>query len=156
MSGSESVFTKMVWIECGKCGVSFGLSQEYQQKRQEDHCTFWCPNGHGRCYRGKTENEKKIERLEGQVCNLNRTSADLRERQDALPSDIRDAQHRARSYAHANAQRGAFWRGWDDRLCGREEDCCPYRTNRFGFRHAWFDGFGAEDPALVEEEVEAP
>ena len=142
--------TVMVWEECCKCGVPFGITQDHETKLRRTHAWFYCPNGHAQHYLGKTESEKKIERLEGQVCNLKRTSADLRERQAALPSDVRDAQHRARAYAHANAQRGAFWRGWDDRLCGREEDCCPYRTSRSGFRAAWFDGFGAEDPSLVE------
>ena len=140
----EKVITEMVWTECGKCGVSFGFSEEYRRRRQSDHRTFYCPNGHPRCYAGKTESEKKIARLEGQVCNLKRTSADLRERQEALPGDIRDAQWRAKLYS-GRAQRGAFWRGWDDRLCGREAACCPYTANRAsGFRAAWFDGFGAE------------
>lgn len=146
---SVSFTTVMIWEDCCDCGVPFGLTEEHQRRLRRTHEWFYCPNGHRQYYPGKTDNEKKIERLEGQVCGLKREWTDLYAKQSALPSDVKEAQERARKYAHANAQRGAFWRGWDDRLCGREADCCPYPTNRSGFRGAWFDGFGAEDPALV-------
>lgn len=46
---------------CSSCGVIFYMPASYVQKRQEDHATFWCPNGHNQYYPGKTDAEKYEE-----------------------------------------------------------------------------------------------
>lgn len=46
--------TTLVPIECGNCGVLFGLEAEYQRKRRSDRKTWYCPNG---CARAYTESE---------------------------------------------------------------------------------------------------
>jgi hypothetical protein len=40
------------------CGLTFGLDRKYVAARQQDHETFYCPNGHGRCYRGRSDIEQ--------------------------------------------------------------------------------------------------
>lgn len=51
-------------VECGKCGVTFGLSDSFIAARREDHGTWYCPNGDGRRYTAKNETEKLAEQLE--------------------------------------------------------------------------------------------
>lgn len=55
--------TTIVPVTCGECGTVFGLGAKYQEARLADHRTFYCPNGHGRAYNGKSEAEKLREQL---------------------------------------------------------------------------------------------
>ncbi len=140
---SVTFTTVMVWVECYKCHVPFGITEDHQNRLLKSHKTFYCPNGHGQGYYGRTPDEKRIDQLERQLAMKSERAAELAARTAALSSDIREAQERALKYS--NPQRGAFWRGHEDRRCGREEGCCPYPDNKFGFRAAWLDGFGAEE-----------
>jgi hypothetical protein len=133
-------------LTCSECGIVYGLESTYRARRRKDHDTWWCPNGHGQCYRGKTDEEKRIEELEAQNASLAGERRALLDADEALSMDVREARGRAVRYLSNRALRGAFWRGHEDRNCGREVGCCPYETGRGGFRRAWFDGFGADDP----------
>jgi len=57
-------------IYCASCGVEFCLPTEFATHRRRDHDTFYCPNGHRNHFPGKTEEQKKIERLEGRIRTL--------------------------------------------------------------------------------------
>lgn len=141
---TTQTFTEtLVALECGKCGVSFGMTETFYNRRRKDHKSWWCPNGCCRAYKGETDEEREIRQLRSRAAYFD----EQRTRLMTAPSDVKDATHRAQHYG--KAQRGAFWRGHEDRNCGRETGCCPYPTSRFGFRSAWFDGFGAdyEEPA---------
>lgn len=46
---------------CARCGVAFGITQDLEHRRREDHDTFYCPHGHPNVFRGKTEAEKLRE-----------------------------------------------------------------------------------------------
>jgi hypothetical protein len=124
----------------------YGLESTYRASRRNDHKTFWCPNGHGQHYPGKTDQERAIHELEIEKARLIRENRGLVAADEALSMDVREARGRAVRYLSNRALRGAFWRGHEDRNCGREVGCCPYETGRGGFRRAWFDGFGADDP----------
>jgi len=41
-------------IFCYKCGVCFGMTDDMDNMRQRDKDTFYCPNGHGQVYSGKS------------------------------------------------------------------------------------------------------
>lgn len=43
---------------CINCGVVFGITEELERQRQEDHNWFYCPNGHAQRYTAKTEAER--------------------------------------------------------------------------------------------------
>lgn len=53
---------------CCNCGVPFFMPTDfYKQKLNNPNESFYCPNGHGQHYTGKTEAQKlreKLERLE--------------------------------------------------------------------------------------------
>lgn len=51
-------------IECANCGMPFGVTESFQNRRRDDHKGFMCPNGHSNVYNGKTEAEKLREQLE--------------------------------------------------------------------------------------------
>lgn len=143
---SVTFATTMVWIECCNCGIPFGLTEDHQKRLRQTHEWFYCPNGHHQHYPGKTAEEKRIAELEADNARLARARREMVEADEALSWDVKDARRRAMRYRHNRALKGAFWRGHEDRNCGREIGCCPYETNRGGFRAAWLDGFGAEDP----------
>lgn len=53
-------------LNCASCGVVFGITAEYRDRRRIDHASFTCPNGHTNVFRGPTEEEKQIEQLKRQ------------------------------------------------------------------------------------------
>lgn len=57
---------EFVTILCSaeKCGLQFALPADFVNSRREDHNSFYCPNGHSRCYPAKTQEENKIANLE--------------------------------------------------------------------------------------------
>lgn len=40
------------------CGVTFGLTDGFEDRRKEDHKSFYCPNGHSMSYRGETDSAR--------------------------------------------------------------------------------------------------
>ncbi len=48
---------------CIACGVIFAMPRQLRQRRLEDHGEFYCPNGHGQRFIGKTEAEKLRDQL---------------------------------------------------------------------------------------------
>lgn len=50
--------------ECCACGVRFAIPTTLREQLRETHRTFYCPNGHGQSYSGKTKAERLAEELE--------------------------------------------------------------------------------------------
>lgn len=46
---------EMTCICCGECGIEFSVPSAWQKARQESKETFYCPNGHRRMFRSKSE-----------------------------------------------------------------------------------------------------
>lgn len=62
--GYVQTFIGTLIIEnCCNCGVTFGLEKDLYNRRREDHKDFYCPNGHGQHYTGKSETEKAKDEL---------------------------------------------------------------------------------------------
>lgn len=148
---TQNFTVTMVWEDCCFCGIAFGMTKDFEQRRREDHQSFYCPNGHGQSYRGKTAQQKRIDQLKRQVAHQSEWNEELIRERAALTSEQRDlARHVAANYEGANAQKGAFWRGHTAKECDECIDSCPYPTNRYGFRTAWYDGYGAGDPEAAD------
>lgn len=62
---SQSVIITLETTTCFRhdCGVVFGMEKEYYDGRVKDHQTFYCPNGHGQHFVGRTELDKAREAL---------------------------------------------------------------------------------------------
>lgn len=49
-------------LACADCGMPFGIDKEFEDRRREDHRTFYCPNGHPQSYGQRTEAEREKSR----------------------------------------------------------------------------------------------
>ena len=63
--------------ECPSCGVPFGLTADYTERRRQDHETFYCPNGHTLSYSQENRDEKLQRQLEQTSSQLARTQTSL-------------------------------------------------------------------------------
>lgn len=57
-------FVDMVLEECCACGTAFMIPKRMKTALLNSKNTFYCPNGHGQSYVGKTEAEKLKEKLD--------------------------------------------------------------------------------------------
>lgn len=71
------------------CGVSFAVEDGFDDRRREDHATFYCPNGHSLSYSGKTEAEKERERADRLQRQVEQRERDIRFEQHRLDSERR-------------------------------------------------------------------
>lgn len=51
-------------IECARCGIDFGIGDEYMSARRKDHGTFYCPSGHPNWYPEDNTEERLRKDLE--------------------------------------------------------------------------------------------
>lgn len=51
-------------IDCANCGMPFGVTPDFEDRRRKDHKPFYCPHGHSNVYSHETEEEKLRKRLE--------------------------------------------------------------------------------------------
>ena len=49
--------------ECCNCGMPFAMTEDFHDRRRNDHELFYCPYGHEQYYSGKSNEEKLKERL---------------------------------------------------------------------------------------------
>ena len=56
---TASIYVRVVIepIECYKCGVTFGMAQQFNADRLRDGGTFYCPAGHGQVYGNSTKDQ---------------------------------------------------------------------------------------------------
>lgn len=64
---------EIITEECCACGVIYGLTTEYQERRRNDHKSFHCPNGHPQSYLGESEAEKNARLLKEEQARHART-----------------------------------------------------------------------------------
>ncbi len=74
---SQTRMVTLDLVECCKCGVAFGLTEEYEENRRQDHVWFWCPNGHQQHYSHESREEKLKRQLEQTSSQLARTQSSL-------------------------------------------------------------------------------
>jgi hypothetical protein len=60
---TQTFIGTLVVQTCCNCGMAFGVEQNYDAARREDHKNFHCPAGHPQHYTGKTKAEKLSEQL---------------------------------------------------------------------------------------------
>lgn len=72
---------RLVAMDCGDCGVSFGLGSEFIKARRKDQRTFYCPNGHPRFYPEPKVSE--ADRLREQLSAARSLAQRERDRRDA-------------------------------------------------------------------------
>ena len=63
--------------ECPSCGIVYGLTVDYEDRRRQDHETFYCPNGHNLSYKQESREEKLKRQLAYTSEDLARTQGRL-------------------------------------------------------------------------------
>ena len=85
-------------INCADCSVSFCMPNEMATRRRASHKAFYCPNGHGNYYAGKSEEEKLKENLAKETARLQvALSRENSERARADKLDKKLASHKKRA-----------------------------------------------------------
>jgi hypothetical protein len=51
----------MTILDCASCGVIYGITAEFEQRRRDDGVSFYCPNGHRQGY-GKSAADLEREK----------------------------------------------------------------------------------------------
>ncbi len=74
-------------VDCPNCGMSFAITEEFENRRRDDGHSFYCPHGHSMSYGDTTQKQLQREREK---------SARLTARLDQVKAD-RDAAERSRS-----------------------------------------------------------
>jgi len=74
-------YIEFVLEECTKCGIPFLMPEEFNKQLREKKSTqsFYCPNGHGMHYTGKTEAQLLREELEAHKRSCQLTKDRLRD-----------------------------------------------------------------------------
>jgi DNA-binding transcriptional regulator YiaG len=86
--------------QCCNCGVAFAMTADFMRRRRNDRKTFFCPNGHGQHYVGKTEAEKLREELERKQNALDaerRRAVALEQQRDQIAKAHRKMRDRVRN-----------------------------------------------------------
>ena len=132
----------MVWVECSNCGVSFGLTEEFQSRRRRDRKSFYCPNGHSQWYPGKSEKQllqEEKDRVARLQAEIDQKAEALRDAYDGLPGDLVVARCDAARFSIR--RQTAWWNGYRDAEGGgKSEEDCSYPA-AFGWKGAWLRGF---------------
>jgi hypothetical protein len=139
VTGETTIGAVPLWVDsCCVCGVIYAVTVDFDKARRSDRARFFCPNGHGQSYQGKTEEQKLRERLE-------------RAEQDR---DRAEAGRRAATDQAAAAERSArAYRGHLTRLRNRiANGVCPCCNRSFANVRAHIAG---QHPEWAAEHVDA-
>ncbi|MES2524062.1 MAG: hypothetical protein V4617_15250 [Gemmatimonadota bacterium] len=89
--------TKLATLTCCNCGMLFAMPAEVEQRRRDDHKTFYCPNGHGQSYSGKSEAELLRDQLAKKTHEIEQAQANAkhyRESRDRVEEQKRHIERR--------------------------------------------------------------
>lgn len=130
-------------IECCNCHMDFGMTQELYEARKKDHDWFYCPAGHKQYFTAKSKEEKLRDEVAREKHLREQAEARHEHFTGAMTRSRRYATQVAKRYANSPAQKGAFWKGFEARMCGSDETCCPYpdEPRTYQFRRVWMEGF---------------
>lgn len=78
--------------ENGGCGVEFAMTRDYYNVTKRTGRTWYCPNGHGRAWTGKTDSEKLADSQAREVALRDQVDAAVREAERVRGALLRDRQ----------------------------------------------------------------
>jgi len=74
---------------CANCGIVFAFPEHNMDKFRENHNTFYCPNGHGNVFKGRTEAERLRDELKRKEQELAHTVERKLQAENALATSNR-------------------------------------------------------------------
>lgn len=99
-----TIFRTLTAIACAKCGVTFGLDAEFEERHRENHASFYCPNGHSNYFPGKTAMEKRVEQAEADAKRAKADAEWNRQRRESAEREAKIQTHRARALKGAQTK----------------------------------------------------
>lgn len=90
--------TDLIIMTCPCCGITYAMPQMLQANaydRGKREIVWYCPNGHELGYNGKSEDEKKAERLERQLRLEREPAARLAAQRDQAKAEAKAHKGRA-------------------------------------------------------------
>lgn len=100
MSATQTYIGTLVIEECCDCGIAFGITKDFRERRLADHKLFYCPKGHGQYFSGKSEKEK----LQDQVNSLLSKNMSLQVRRDELINEVQQVKYSLRAQKAAKTK----------------------------------------------------
>lgn len=92
-------YITLIGHECPSCGVVYGLSESYQEHRQNDSKGWKCPNGHSVVFK-----DSDNLRLKRRVETLEQQEADLSQRLKHSREETQDQKHKTRAQKAAKTR----------------------------------------------------
>lgn len=83
------VVVQLVSMTCS-CGIVYGIPETYRKARQDDHKTFYCPNGCNRHYPSESIEEKLRKQLHAKELEATRANQALTAEQRLREAAQRD------------------------------------------------------------------
>lgn len=128
----EGVRVDLFVTDCANCGVVFAMTEEFEERRRDDHRTWYCPNGHPLVFKGKSDADRERER------------AEAAERELAFARRQRDS---ARAEGEHERRRAAAARGQVTRIRNRiKAGICPVQSCRANLGDRVRDHLRTEHP----------
>lgn len=79
------------WHECPTCGIGYGITPDFEQRRQNDGESFYCPRGHTASY-----HTSELDRVKKQLAAV--------EYDRDFQKEQRENERRAKEHAQASAR----------------------------------------------------
>lgn len=99
--GHTQTFTEVLCVvHCAHCGIPFGMTQDFEQRRRNDHEGFYCPKGHSNWYSSKSE----AEILKQQLQEKERENQFKQQRIDSLHNTVTEKNNSIRSLKGAKTR----------------------------------------------------
>lgn len=89
--------SEMYVTDCPTCGVIYGITADFEDRRREDHKSFYCPNGHSVVFSGPSKAEREAEEARKRAAEWrtrwwaeqDRAEAAMREAAEAKAAEVR-------------------------------------------------------------------
>lgn len=94
-----STVTILRAVPCARCGIVFGLPEDYKANRIADKSAFSCPNGHSNVY-GENEADLLRKQLEAKQRELTAQKCETLNREQIIATQNLEAQKLQRRIKH--------------------------------------------------------
>lgn len=99
-----------VSVPCCRCGIHFGLPEDFNDARRNDGRRFRCPNGHKLSYPKKGEDPAEVEERRAKLLEIHEA-----EQREAREADTKAVQPDPFSNKCPHCNRSFSSRGWLNR-----------------------------------------
>ena len=96
MGQQIAVQQQMYSQTCCNCGIEFAVPKDFNDRRRQDHKSFYCPWGHAQSYTGQSEAEK----LRAQLAEATRRAEMEANTRRSAEADAKRAKTRLKKLTH--------------------------------------------------------